>query len=161
MCIRDREPGSLDRAAVAEIVFNDDVELEALNAIVHPAVFDEAARLLTEAPADARVVHDIPLLVHPGGELSRNVDRDRWAGIIVVDTPVALAVDRVVRHRGMDRGDVLARVEAQATREERRAIADFVVDNSGALADLAAQVDDCWTWMGDQQDPATVEEGLS
>ena len=144
-------PGELDRAAVANIVFNDDAELEALNAIVHPAVFDEAARRLAAAAPEARVVHDIPLLVHPGGEVSRNVDLDRWAGVIVVDTPTDLAVARVVTSRPMSANEVLARIEAQTTREERAAVADFVIDNSGSLGELASQVDACWQWMGEQE----------
>ncbi len=145
------EAGMLDRAAVAGIVFSDDTELQALNAIVHPAVADETQRLLDElAGSDEIVVHDIPLLVVPGGELLTSRDHTEWAGIIVVDTPVDLAIDRVVEARGMDRDAVVARMEAQATREERRAVADFVIDNSGTLEDLGERVAECWQWMQEQ-----------
>lgn len=149
--------GTLDRAAVAGIVFSDDAELEALNAIVHPAVADETQRMLDEvAGSDALVVHDIPLLVVPGGELLTSRDHTEWAGIIVVDTPVELAIDRVVEARGMDRDAVVARMDAQATREERRAVADFVIDNSGTLDDLEQQVEACWQWMTDAGDISAV-----
>lgn len=141
------EPRLLDRAAVAEIVFNDADELAALNAIVHPAVFEEAVRRVEAAPGDGVVVHDIPLLVHPGGEVSRNADLDGWAGVIVVDTPTELAIDRVVDSRGMEADDVRARMESQASRDERRAIGDYVIDNSGSLGDLLGQVEQCWEWM--------------
>ena len=142
------ETGMLDRAAVAGIVFSDEAELNALNAIVHPAVADETQRLLDEfAGSDELVVHDIPLLVVPGGELLTSRDHTEWAGIIVVDTPVEVAIDRVVEARGMDRDAVVARMDAQATRDERRAVADFVIDNSGTLDDLEQRVAECWQWM--------------
>ena len=153
-----REDGTLDRGAVASIVFGDTDELSALNAIVHPAVAEETARRLDALEDDAVVMHDIPLLVLPGGELltSRNVDE--WSGIIVVDTPIETAVERVVASRGMDPDDVLARVETQATREERGEVAGFIIDNSGDLEHLAAEVERCWAWV--QTRRQELEEGL-
>ena len=163
-----REDGTLDRGAVASIVFGDADELTALNAIVHPAVAAETARLLDALDDDAIVMHDIPLLVLPGGELLTSRDVDEWSGIIVVDTPIETAVERVAASRGMDPDDVLARVEAQATREERREVAGFVIDNSGDLEHLAHEVERCWAWVQSQRhdeqsqrhDEQTLEEGL-
>ena len=146
-----QEDGTLDRGAVASIVFGDADELAALNAIVHPAVAEETARRLDALDDDAVVMHDIPLLVLPGGELLTSRDVDEWSGIIVVDTPIETAVERVVASRGMDPDDVLARVESQATREERREVAGFVIDNSGDLEHLAAEVDRCWAWVQSQR----------
>ena len=147
------DEGVLDRAAVGQIVFNDAAELEALNEIVHPAVADETARLVDSvADTDAVVIHDIPLLVLPGGELLTSRDYREWLGIIVVDTPESLAVDRVVAARGMERDAVTARMAAQASRDDRRGVADFVVDNSGDLEALAVEVDRAWDWIQTQQE---------
>ena len=135
--------GTTDRPTIASIVFEDAQARADLNAIVHPAVGAEIGRRLAEhADTDAVVVLDIPLLVETGG-------RDRYpvAGVIVVDAPVEVAVDRLVRQRGMAESDARARIAAQATREERLAAADFVVDNSGTLDALREEVDRCWTWI--------------
>lgn len=140
--------GTLDRAGVGAIVFSDSAELDALNAIVHPAVADETERLVeAQRGSDAVVVHDIPLLVLPGGELLTSRDTDDWSGIIVVDTPEELAIDRVVQSRNMERADVEARMAAQASRGDRRGVASFLVDNSGSLEDLEAEVQRLWEWM--------------
>lgn len=145
------EAGELDRAAVAAIVFSDDDELTALNAIVHPAVAEHTQATLDGLEdSDVAVVHDIPLLVQPGGELLTSRDPAEWAGIIVVDTPTELAVARVVADRGMAPADVEARIDAQATREDRRRQADFLIDNSSDLSDLEEQVERCWAWMQEQ-----------
>jgi dephospho-CoA kinase len=139
--------GSLDRQAVADLVFADDSLLATLNDIVHPAVGREMkARRDALADTDAVVVLDIPLLVKPDGTLGR----DEWralAGIVVVDTDVETAVERLVRDRGFAEDDARARLAAQATREARRAVADRVIDNSGPLHELDAQLDSCWAWM--------------
>jgi len=132
--------GSLDRPRLAAIVFSDPAALADLNAIVHPAVGAEIARRVeAERRTDHVVVLDIPLLVEGG--------RYRTAGLLVVDTPVDTAVARLVQFRGMDEADVRARIGRQATREQRLAVADRVIDNSGDAAALAAQVDDAWKWM--------------
>lgn len=148
------EDGTLDRPAVGEIVFRDEDELEALNAIVHPAVADETARQVAavadadaEAGTDSIVVHDIPLLVLPGGELLTSRDHTAWSGIIVIDTPEELAIERVMHSRGMHREAIVARMDAQASRDERRAAADVVIDNSGDLDDLEREVERVWEWM--------------
>ena len=138
--------GTLDRPKVAEIVFNDEDELKALNDIVHPAVGEE---IKTQREAvegtDAIVVLDIPLLVRADG----TTDKKRYAnlaGIIVVDIDADLAVERLVAHRNFDEEDARSRIANQATREQRRALADVVIDNSGTLEDLDRQVDDAWAW---------------
>jgi dephospho-CoA kinase len=132
--------GSLDRGRLAGIVFTDPAALADLNHIVHPAVGAEIARRIdAERLTDHVVVLDIPLLVEGG--------RYRTAGLLVVDTPVDTAVARLVQYRGMDEADVRARIARQATREQRRAAADRVIDNAGDPGSLAAQVDDAWKWM--------------
>lgn len=142
------EQGELDRTLVAEIVFCDQGELDALNAMVHPAVAAETdARLAALDRERAIVVHDIPLLVQPGGELLTTREISGWAGIIVVDLAPEVAVERVAEARGLSEEDVRARQAKQATREERLAVADFVVDNTGDLSALEAEVDRCWDWM--------------
>ena len=152
------EDGALDRPAVGAIVFSDEEELEALNAIVHPAVANETSRLVEQvedadavAKTDSIVVHDIPLLVLPGGELLTSRDHTAWSGIIVVDTPEEVAIERVMASRGMDREAIIARMDAQASRTERRAAADVVIDNSGSIEDLGREVDRVWEWMQTQQ----------
>ncbi|MEY2568993.1 MAG: dephospho-CoA kinase [Actinomycetota bacterium] len=135
-----RADGSFDRGAIAEIVFNDPEQLAALNAIVHPVVgqviFD---RLAAEAETDHIVVLDVPLLVESG--------RSDMAGLIVVDAPVETAVARAVARGPASEADVRARIAKQATREERLAKADIVVDNTGSLADLRPRVDEVWSWI--------------
>jgi len=133
--------GGLDRAKVADIVFNDPDQLAALNDIVHPAVGGEIARRLGELGAtDEVVVLDVPLLV----ESSRAYP---VAGLLVVDVDPEVAVARLVEHRGMREADVRARMAKQASREQRLARADRVIDNHGTRADLERQVDEAWDWM--------------
>lgn len=132
--------GSLDRAAVAAVVFNDAEALADLNRIVHPAVGQEIARRIAEqADTERIVVLDIPLLTEN--------PRSGLAGTIVVDVPVEVAVSRLVGDRGMDEADARARIARQASREDRLATADFVVDNSGDRAALERRVDELWTWL--------------
>ena len=132
--------GELDRQALADIVFNDKDELAALNAIVHPAVGAEmVTRLAAEAETDHVVILDVPLLVESG--------RSDMAGTIVVDVAPEVALERLVHQRGVSEADAKARMARQATREERLAKADRVVDNSGTRAELEAQVDDLWDWV--------------
>ena len=140
------DDGSLDRRAVAAIVFNDADELKALNAIVHPAVGTEmTARRAALKGTDSVVVLDIPLLVQADG--SPIADRySNLAGIVVVDVDSAVAVARLVEHRRFSETDARARVASQATNEERLAVADFVIDNSGSRRELESQIDECWAW---------------
>jgi dephospho-CoA kinase len=133
--------GTLDRAAVADIAFADPEALADLNAIVHPAVGAEIARRMEElSGTDAVVVLDVPLLV----EASRGYPLD---GLIVVDVDPDIAVERLVMQRGMSEEDARSRMSRQASREERRARADVVIDNRGTIGDLARQVDAAWDWI--------------
>lgn len=145
------DAGALNRGAVAEIVFGDQAELAALNAIVHPAVATETQRRVDDAPEDAVIVHDIPLLVLPGGELLTSRDHESWGGVVVIDTDEELAIARVLASRDMDRDAIVARMNAQATRDERQEVASWVIDNSGDLAQLVHEVDRCWAWMNAQR----------
>lgn len=130
--------GTIDRPALAEIVFNDPAALAELNRLTHPVVGAVIAeRMGAHAETDAVVVLDVPLLVESG--------RDNVAALIVVDCPEDVALDRLVRLRGMDPEDARRRMAAQASRDERRARADILIDNSGDLASLEAQVDEAWT----------------
>ena len=130
--------GALDRAAVAEVVFRDEEARRDLEAITHPLIQEEMGRQTLEAGPDAVVVLDIPLL---------KARRDPMVGVIVVDVPERLAVQRLVEHRGFDRGDAERRIAAQIDRAQRQELADVVVDNSGDLDHLAAEVDRVWTWI--------------
>lgn len=132
-----RPDGTLDRPALGAIVFSDPQRLAALNAIVHPLIAARTGELVAAAPADAVVVHDVPLLTE--NDLAPGYDV-----VVVVDVPVELQLDRLVRLRGMTEADARARIAAQATREQRLAVADLVIDNSGTLEQLAAQVDVLW-----------------
>jgi dephospho-CoA kinase len=129
--------GTLDRQAVANIVFHDAEAHRDLGAIVHPAVGEEIGRrLAVMAGSDQIVVLDVPLLVESG--------RDDLAALVVVDVDPEVAVDRLVRHRGMRADDARARMANQVARADRLAKADLVVDNSGSPADLEERVDRLW-----------------
>jgi dephospho-CoA kinase len=131
------DDGTLDRAAVAKIVFSDEQALADLNAIVHPAMQSEIQRQIDDQRATDRVVVlDFPLL----GENPRA----GLAATIVVDIPVDVAVRRLVEHRGMDDDDARARINSQLSRDERLATATHVIDNGGDREQLVAQVDELW-----------------
>jgi len=133
--------GRLLRQAVADVVFHDSQALADLNAIVHPAVGAEIAeRLGREADTDHVVVLDVPLLVESG--------RDDLAALVVVDADPEIAVERLVAQRGFDEADARARIARQASRDERLAKADFVIHNDGTRAELEAQIEAAWAWMG-------------
>jgi dephospho-CoA kinase len=130
--------GSLDRARLAEIVFADADALASLNGITHPRIAERSGELLERAPSDAVVVYDMPLLVEQGPAALAGWDR-----IIVVDCPDDTRLERLVE-RGLDVDDAVRRISAQATREERLAAADVVIDNAGGLQALESQVDRLW-----------------
>jgi dephospho-CoA kinase len=137
------EDGRLDRAKLASVVFADEPSLKDLNSIVHPAVgVLMAQRLAALQETDEIVVLDIPLLVEGGAR-----DRHPVAGLLVIDSPVDLAIERLVTTRGMERADAERRIAAQASRTERLAMADYVIVNMGTLEELAAMVDLAWKWM--------------
>ena len=127
------EDGEMDRAAVGRIVFGDEHQRKRLESIVHPLVFERYAALEAAAPKDGIVVHDIPLLAESG----RAADFD---AVIVVDAPHETQVERMLRDRGMTREDAEARIAAQATREQRLAIATYVIENTGSREDLRQRV---------------------
>jgi dephospho-CoA kinase len=131
------DDGSLDRAAVASVVFTDPDALKDLNKIVHPAVGAEMNRqVLAQRETDRVVVMDIPLLTEN--------PREGLQAVIVVDVDPEVQVQRLVGGRGFDEADARARIARQATREQRLATATHVVDNSGSLDDLVPQVDRLW-----------------
>ena len=144
--------GTLDRAALAALVFGDAEALADLNKITHPLVGREmATRMAAQAATDNIVVLDIPLLAERGGKGAYPV-----AVVLVVDCPVDVAVSRLVAFRGFSEDDARARVAAQITREERLAIADRVIDNAGDIGALTAQVDDVWAWLVGLRDEASA-----
>ncbi len=131
--------GVLDRAALAAIVFGNADGLRDLNKIVHPVIAVEMDRRLKEQrTTDNVVVLDIPLLAEN--------PRKGLSGVVVVDIPTELAIERLVKFRNMKRDDAEARVAHQATREQRVAIADRVIDNSGDMGALETQVSAVWEW---------------
>lgn len=125
--------GDLDRPKVGSIVFNDEARRRVLEGIVHPLVFERYAELEASAPDEGIVVHDIPLLVESG----RAAEFD---AVIVVDVPIETQVERMLRDRGWTEEDARARIAAQATREDRRAVASYLIENTGTLADLRTRV---------------------
>lgn len=129
--------GGLDREKVGSIVFADPERLAALNAIVHPLVGERMRELMDAAPADAVVVYDVPLLTENGLASMYDV-------VVVVDAPEESQIERLTSRRGMTEEDARARMANQATREERRAVATHVIDNSGTLDDLKAQAGALW-----------------
>ena len=129
--------GSLDRPRLGSIVFADPERLAVLNSIVHPLVGARSRELEETAAEDAVVVHDVPLLTENGLAPLYDV-------VIVVDASPETQLDRLVRLRGMSEEDARARMAAQATREQRRAIADIVIDNDVPLDELRRRVKDVW-----------------
>jgi dephospho-CoA kinase len=128
--------GSLDRPALAAVVFSDPAARARLDAIVHPLVRRRSAELVAAAPAGAVVVNDVPLLVETGQAASFDV-------VLVVEADPETRVARLVQ-RGLTEDDARARIASQATDEQRRAVADVVLDNSGTPEELAEQVDRFW-----------------
>ena len=132
--------GSLDRAAVANEVFKDAETLGKLNLLIHPVV----RRVMNERVESYRntdevVVLDIPLLVEN--------PREGLDGILVVDLDPQIAIERIVDQRNMSIDDAKARVSRQSSREQRLAIANHVIDNSGDRDALAKQVEIAWSWI--------------
>lgn len=129
--------GTLDRAELSRIVFRDALARADLNAIIHPAVLARRAELVAAAPDDAVVVSVVPLLVETG-------ITDQFDRIVVVDVPEQVQVERLMARNGFDRDEALARVRAQASRAERLAVADHVIDNSGTPAQVRTRVAALW-----------------
>ncbi len=127
--------GHMDRAKVGQIVFNDDEKRKLLEGIVHPLVFERYAELEAAAPEDGLVVHDIPLLAESGRA-------DTFDAVIVVETPAEVQVERMLRDRGWTRADAESRIAAQATPEQRRAIATHLIVNTGTREELRKRVEE-------------------
>jgi dephospho-CoA kinase len=129
--------GTLDRPGLGAIVFADADRLAALNAIVHPLVRQRSAELEAAAALGAIVVNDVPLLAENG--LAPLYDL-----VVVVDASAATRLDRLTRLRGMAEAEAGSRMAAQATREERLAVADLVIGNDGSLEELRPRVEEVW-----------------
>ena len=130
--------GALDRPALGRLVFADEAARGRLNGVLHPRIAELTAREVATAPADAVVVHDVPLLVENG--LGAN-----YQLVVVVTAPRDERVRRLVADRGMAPGDALARIAAQAGDDARRAAADVLLDNGGEPRAVLAAVDGCGT----------------
>jgi dephospho-CoA kinase len=134
--------GTLDRPALGAIVFSDGEARLDLNAITHPAVADLLKARLVEISAhdpDAVVVYDVPLLAESGGRRG-----GLFEFVVVVEAPVETRIERLIQFRGMAREEAERRVGSQASDEERRALADVVIDSGGTLDETLAQVDVAW-----------------
>ena len=129
--------GSLDRDRLGQLVFADDSLRMKLNAVIHPRVAGRMAELERAAAGAPVIVHDVPLLAE--NHLAGSFDE-----VVVVDVPPRVQAERLWRERGMTPGQAEARIRAQATREERLAVATIVVDNSGSLAELDREAGDLW-----------------
>lgn len=125
--------GGLDRVAMGAIVFGDEGRRRALEAIIHPRVRARSEALEASAPEGAVVVHDIPLLVETG-------QAGRFDAVVVVDAPAELQVERMLTQRGLSRAEAEARIAAQSSREDRLAVASYVIENAGTLEDLRDRV---------------------
>jgi dephospho-CoA kinase len=130
------ESGELDRPALAAIVFNDEAARLDLNSIVHPLVGAKTVELMSAAPPDAVLVYDVPLLVE--NNMAAGFD-----AVLVVLASEDVRLERLAG-RGMPAEDARARMATQATDEQRRAAATYVIENDGTLDDLRAQVDAIW-----------------
>ncbi|HEY1639051.1 MAG TPA: dephospho-CoA kinase [Streptosporangiaceae bacterium] len=130
--------GSLDRPKLGETVFSDEQQRARLNGIIHPRVGARMQALEAAAGPAAIVVHDVPLITE--NQLAASYDL-----VVVVDVPPRVQLDRLVRHRGLNRDQARARLAAQASRADRLAIASIVIDNSGSLAELDRLAGELWT----------------
>jgi dephospho-CoA kinase len=143
--------GTLDRAALAERAFVTDELRKQLEAITHPPIGAEFLRRVGEAPPDGIVVHDVPLLV----ESKRGFE---YGGVIVVEAPREIRLERL-EARGIPRDDAERRMALQASDEDRRKVATWVVDNSGDLDALGKQIDAIWPELVERARPEAAPPG--
>lgn len=129
--------GEMDRAAVARLVFSDPEARERLNGIIHPLVRAEGRRLVEQAGPDAVVVQDVPLLVETG-------QASQYDLVLVILADAEERIARMVRDRGMSEDEARARIDAQATDEQRRAAADVVIVNDAGVEDLVRTTGRFW-----------------
>jgi dephospho-CoA kinase len=150
--------GRLNRERLGQLVFADDDLRAKLNAIVHPLVHERTQQLEQQAAATVGpggiVVHDVPLL-------AENRLQSGFDTVIVVDAPDDQRLQRLIETRGMTAEHARERMAAQASRDQRLAIADIVIDNSGTLADLDQRVADVWSVLRDLAGPSTRSAGMS
>ena len=132
-----RDDGQIDRAALAAIVFGDEGELAALNAISHPAIDAEIADRIADAPEDQMVVLDMAVLVET------DLGAGQYDTVVVVEAPLDVRLTRLAQ-RGMTEDDARARIASQATDDQRREVADYVIDNGGNIDDLREEVATLW-----------------
>jgi dephospho-CoA kinase len=130
--------GSLDRPALAAIVFSDPQRRAELNAITHPLIAERSRELVSAAAPEAVVVHDIPLLA----EGTRGVKG--FDLVVVVHAPVETRLRRMMTDRGMTREEAQRRIDAQASDADRLALADVVIENDGPVSETLRQVDELW-----------------
>lgn len=143
-----RPDGALDRPKLGSIVFSDPAKLEILNGIVHPKVGARVQQVLDETPSGGVIVYDVPLLAE--NNLAPTFDQ-----VIVVDTDDEIRIRRLGETRGMSEPDARARIAAQASREDRLAVADTVIDNNGTVEDLDRQIDELWARLTSAQQMGT------
>lgn len=144
--------GRLDRQALADVVFKDPAALEDLNGITHPAI----GMVVAERIAAAAATHDIVVLDIPLLSITTKA-RIGFDLVVVVDAPEDVAVERLVGQRKFTESDARARIAAQITREERKALADFVIENAGDRAALEAEIDRLWSWLGEKKSGRTTQ----
>jgi len=144
--------GTLNRQQLGEIVFGDDELRAKLNSVIHPLVGARLRELEQGADADAILVEDVPLI-------AENDLADFYDLVVVVDVPPRLQEERLVRDRGMTPDQVAVRMAAQASREQRLAIAGIVVDNSGSLAELDREVGELWAELSRRARSSPAQPG--
>jgi dephospho-CoA kinase len=132
-----RDDGQIDRGALAAIVFRDEKALAALNAISHPAIDAEIADRIADAAEDQIVVLDMAVLVET------DLGAGQYDTVVVVEAPLDVRLVRLAQ-RGMAEDDARARIASQATDEQRREVADYIIDNAGGIEELRDEVNDLW-----------------
>ena len=145
--------GRLERGALAKVAFSDDESRRDLEAITHPAINEEFTRRVAEAPGDAIVVLDVPLLAE-----SEQARKRPYQTVIVVEAPRDVRLARL-EARGVERADAEARMGAQAGDAERRKLATYVVDNRGDRPELERKIDEIWADLQRRHRDARAEMG--
>lgn len=146
--------GHLDRLALAQVTFGDSEALAALNALTHPAIGIEMIELRAKQEQnDVILVFAVPLLREEHRAMLR------FDTVVVVDCPTELALERLIDQRGMDQGDAKRRIAAQMSRDDRKALADRVINNSGDLAELEKATTELWEWLNEHRVAAGGQQG--
>lgn len=142
--------GELDRPRMGTLVFGDEQARRRLEAIVHPLVFERIVELEASATPDDLVVHDIPLLAESGRA-------DTFDAVVVIDVPEEVQIQRMVTDRGWTEPEARARIAAQATRQERNALATHLIENTGTRDELRARVEAVFTALSSAADAPEAE----